>query len=127
MDGENCSVRPDVERVVKDFHRAGKPVAMCCIAPVIGARVLGTRQGGPGVRVTIGDDPGTAAAVVNMGATHIPKAVTEAAVDEAQRVVTTPAYMHGDATPWGVFEGIGEMIEGALSLVAGRKATGTAR
>jgi enhancing lycopene biosynthesis protein 2 len=34
--GAEMSVDPDIERVVRGFHMAGKPVGMCCIAPVIG-------------------------------------------------------------------------------------------
>ncbi len=116
-DGENCTILPDVERVVKGFHAAGKPVAMCCIAPVIGAKVLGTESGGPGARVTIGNDSGTAKAIESWGSTTVVKKVTEALVDEAARVSTTPAYMYGEAKPHEVFEGIGRMIEGALNLI----------
>jgi enhancing lycopene biosynthesis protein 2 len=116
-DGENCTVIPDVERVVKGFHKAGKPVAMCCIAPIIAARVLGKAAGGPGCTVTIGDDAGTAAAIGKMGATNAVKSVTEAAVDEPNRLATTPAYMYGNASPWEVYQGIGRMIEETLALV----------
>src|SRR5205085_5287035 len=49
--GANCEVLPDVSRVLKAFHAAKKPVGLCCIAPVLAARVLGTRMGGPGVKV----------------------------------------------------------------------------
>jgi enhancing lycopene biosynthesis protein 2 len=116
-DGENCAVIPDVERVVKGFHKAGKPLAMCCIAPVIAARVLGKAAGGPGVSVTIGTDAGTAAAIGKMGGTNVPKNVTEAAVDSASKVATAPAYMDGAASPWQVYEGIGRMIEETLKML----------
>lgn len=115
-DGANCAVNPDVERVVKGFHKAGKPVAMCCIAPVIAAKVLGKGRGGPGVTVTIGTDEGTAAAIAQMGATNAPRKVTEAAVDPANKVASAPAYMDGGASPWQVYEGIGKMIEEALRM-----------
>lgn len=117
-DGANCSVIPDVERVVRGFHGAGKPVAMCCISPVIAARVLGKAGGGPGVEVTIGTDEGTAAAIGRMGATNVPRRVTEAAVDRRNRVATAPAYMDGAASPWQVYEGIGRMIEETLRLAS---------
>lgn len=113
--GPNCEVLPDVERVIRGFHAAKKPIGLCCIAPVLAARVLGTRKGGPGVTVTIGNDPATAAAIQTMGATHVAKGVTEAFIDDRQRVVTTPAYMF-DATPAEVFEGIGRMVEGVAQL-----------
>ena len=35
------TVIPEVERVLTTFHGAGKPLALCCIAPVLAARVLG--------------------------------------------------------------------------------------
>lgn len=115
-DGPGCTVIPDVERTVKGFHKAGKPVGMCCIAPVIGAKVLGKAAGGPGVSVTIGTDEGTAAAIAKMGSTNVPRKVTEAAVDATNRLATAPAYMDGAASPWQVYEGIGRMIEETLRL-----------
>jgi enhancing lycopene biosynthesis protein 2 len=117
-DGADCTVNPDVERVIKGFHNVGKPVGMCCIAPVIGARVLGTARGGPGVKVTIGDDAGTAAAITKMGSANVVTPVTQAALDEPNRLATTPAYMYGEATPWEVFQGIGQMIERTLAMTA---------
>lgn len=116
-DGANCTVIPDVDRVVKAFHRSGKPVAMCCIAPVIAAKVLGTAAGGPGCRITIGDDESTAAAIGQMGATNLAKPVTEAAVDLPNRLATTPAYMYGAASPWEVYQGIGRMIEETIAML----------
>lgn len=115
-DGENCTVIPDVERVVKGFRAAGKPIGMCCIAPVIAARVLGKAAGGPGVRVTIGDDAATAAAIARMGSSNVVKPVDEAAVDEGNRLATAPAYMYGQASPHEVYQGIGRMIEATLAM-----------
>lgn len=116
-DGANCTVDPDVERVVKGFRAAGKPIAMCCIAPVIGAKVLGTKAGGPGCEVTIGDDAGTAAAIESMGSRNVPRPVTEAVVDAKNKLVTTPAYMC-NAGPFGVFTGIGRMIDETIKMAA---------
>jgi len=115
--GADCDVLPDVARVIKAFHADRKPIGLCCIAPVIVARVLGVRAGGPGVNVTIGNDAGTSEAIRAMGATNTPKGVTEALADEKNRVYTTPAYMC-DARPHEVFEGIGRMCEG---VVGGRQ------
>jgi enhancing lycopene biosynthesis protein 2 len=108
-------VNPEVERVVKAFHAAGKPVGMCCIAPVIAARVLGKARNGPGVSVTIGNDAGTADAIARMGSTNVSKPVTEACVDEGNHLVTAPAYMYGDAPVHQVYEGIGAMVDGVMA------------
>ncbi|MDC0357221.1 isoprenoid biosynthesis glyoxalase ElbB [Oligoflexia bacterium] len=87
--GADCTVNPEVERVVKEFHGASKPLGLICIAPVIGAKVLG----GVGVELTIGNDKGTAEALEKCGAKHVDCAVDDIHVDEKNRVVTTPAYM----------------------------------
>lgn len=113
--GAGCTVSPAVERVVKAFHAAGKPVGMCCIAPVIAARVLGTRAGGPGCTVTIGNDTAAAGAIAQMGSANVEKPVTQALTDQANRLVTAPAYMY-DARPHEVYEGIGAMVDGVLAL-----------
>ncbi len=113
--GAACAVLPDVERVLRGFHAKNKPVGLCCIAPVLAARVLGTRMGGPGVRVTVGPDSPAASAIAEMGSTNVARQATEAFVDDANKIVTTPAYMC-DAQPHQVYEGIGQMIERVLQL-----------
>ncbi len=115
-DGPRCTVNPDVHRVVKEFHAARKPMAMCCIAPAIAARVLGTVGGGPGCSLTIGNDLETAAALQQMGATHVTTTVTQAHLDQPNLLVTTGAYMF-HTTPWEVYKGVGAMIDTFVSLV----------
>ena len=34
------SVTPEAERVISGFHGAGKPLALCCIAPILAAKVM---------------------------------------------------------------------------------------
>ena len=115
--GADMTVDPDVDRIVKEFHKAGKPVGMCCISPVIAARVLGTKSGGPGATVTIGDDPSTAAAIAAWGSKNTVQPVTAAETDARNNLITAPAYMYGDAPVHLVFEGIGKMVEGVLARV----------
>lgn len=115
--GAECSVNPEVERVVQGFYEEGKPIALCCIAPVIAAKVLGRAAGGMGCAVTIGHDAETAAAVRAMGATNIEHDVTAVHVDEENNIITTPAYMC-EAPIHEVYAGIGRMIEQTLERVA---------
>ena len=35
------TVDPEVSRILKEFHSSGKPQALCCIAPILAANVLG--------------------------------------------------------------------------------------
>lgn len=87
--GAECDVHPDVARVVRTVHGAGKPVGAICIAPVILAKLLGAEK----PKLTIGTDPGTAAAVGAMGGEHVSCGGGGAVVDADRRLVTTPAYM----------------------------------
>jgi enhancing lycopene biosynthesis protein 2 len=87
--GKDCTVHPEVARLVRDVHAQGKPVAAVCIAPALLARVLGTEA----PQVTIGTDAGTATALEAMGARHVACPVTEHVVDKQRKLITTPAYM----------------------------------
>ncbi len=114
-DGAAARVIPDVERVIKGFHAAGKPIGLCCIAPVLAAKVLGTKNGGPGCRVTVGESAEVGAAIAAWGSTSVPVGVEEAMADERQRIFTSPAYMDDHATPWQVYTGIGKMVEATVA------------
>lgn len=116
FDGAECTVNAEVQRVIKEFHAAEKPIGMCCIAPVLAAKVLGKAGGGPGCEVTIGCDPDAASAIAAMGSTHVEHPVHEAQVDHANRLVTAPAYMYGDAAIHEVHAGIGQMVSKTLEL-----------
>ena len=100
--GHGADVHPEVARLIREMHAAGKPIGAICIAPAVVARVLGASH----VKVTIGDDAGTAKEIEGCGAVHQDCPVDRVVVDEANRVVTTPAYMYGDARLSAVAAGI---------------------
>ena len=103
-DGPECSVNPQVEKLISDARSNGKPIAAMCIAPVILARTL------PGARLTIGNDRGTAQAIEAMGAIHVECDVENAVVDTDRKIVTTPAYMLASG-PAQVFAGAERMVQ----------------
>ncbi len=103
-DGPGCRVNPEVEKLIGDALRDGKPIAAMCIAPVIIARTV------PGARVTIGSDPKTAGAIEAMGAVHVECSVDDAVVDPERKIVTTPAYMLARG-PAEVYAGAVRMVE----------------
>jgi enhancing lycopene biosynthesis protein 2 len=111
VDGKDMKVNPDVSRIVREMALAKKPIGFICIAPVIGAKVLGELH----PRLTIGNDPQTAAAVNAMGAVHVDCAVDQVVVDEKNRVVSTPAYMLGP-TIAPVAAGIEKLVARVLAL-----------
>ena len=112
VDGPGCSVHPEVERVLKEAHAAGKPIGFICIAPAVAARVFGAALH---PRLTIGHDGGTAAKIQAMGAKNIAVGAREIVVDEQHRIVSTPAYMEAKG-PAEVFEGISKLVDRVLEM-----------
>jgi enhancing lycopene biosynthesis protein 2 len=114
-DGPNCTVNPDVEKLVGDMLAAKKPIGAICIAPALLARVCGRH--GVKAKLTIGNDAGTAKAIVAMGCVHENCAVDECCADEAHKIVSTPAYMLGPG-PAAIHAGIAKLVDKVLMLIA---------
>jgi enhancing lycopene biosynthesis protein 2 len=110
IDGPNATVDPEVARVLREFRAAGKPIGAVCIAPAV--LVAALREGD----VTIGQDPGTAAAIAQMGGVHHTCPVDDLCVDRARKIVTAPAYMYGNARISEVAEGIEKAVGATLEL-----------
>ena len=111
IDGPACSVNAEVDRLIREIFEAKKPLGFICIAPAVGAKVLGEA----GVKLTIGNDPGTAQAIEALGAKHVDCAVDDIVFDEEHKVVSTPAYMLGPSIAH-VAKGIDKLVEKVLDL-----------
>jgi enhancing lycopene biosynthesis protein 2 len=109
--GVQCTVNPEVERLIKEMKGAKKPLGFICIAPVIAAKVLG--EANP--QLTIGNDKDTATAIEKMGGKHIVCEVDGIAIDEENKIVSTPAYMLGP-TIYKVSLGIEKLVAKVLEL-----------
>ncbi len=116
-DGAAAVVDEEVERVFGDFRSAGKPIGLCCIAPVIAAKLMGDPARG-GVTVTVGDDAGVSGVISGWGSRNKVVPCEAAVVDAERKVATSPAYMYGDASPWQVYQGIGKMVEETVAMCA---------
>ena len=87
LKGKDYNVNKDITSIIKTAHQQQKPMGFICIAPMLAAHVI------PGVTVTIGNDQQTAEVIQSVGAVHQECEVTNAIVDEKNKVVSTPAYM----------------------------------
>lgn len=109
--GADFEVEPTVATFLRTFHSLGRPIGLACIAPAIAAHLFGSES----VRFTIGHDPGTAAALSAAGGIHVDCPVGDVVMDEARKIVTTPAYML--ATRISEAEaGINRMVAAVLKL-----------
>uniref|UniRef100_A0A8C4EHH5 Si:ch211-153b23.5 n=1 Tax=Dicentrarchus labrax TaxID=13489 RepID=A0A8C4EHH5_DICLA len=50
VNNKDCAIQPDLEKLIKAFHKAGKPLGMCCISPILAAKIM------PGCELTVGQD-----------------------------------------------------------------------
>lgn len=111
MKGSDATVDPDVVRLLREMTGAKKPIGAICIAPATVAKALAASK----PQVTIGTDAGTAAAIEKTGATHVDRNVDQIHVDEANRLVTTPAYMLGPGIK-DVAVGIEKLVRQVLDM-----------
>jgi enhancing lycopene biosynthesis protein 2 len=112
--GAAASVNPDLARLIRDFHGAGKVIGAICIAPAIVALALGDY----GPELTLGSsDDGAAQEACKAGAKMIECGVEDIHIDEKNNLVTTPAYMLGPDIA-AVNKGIGKLVNEVLHRVA---------
>jgi len=113
------TVDEDVSKVINDFHSAGKPIGLCCIAPVLAAKCVS------GCEVTVGMDTeqdgrfpyaGVSGAINAMGGKHVCKEVNEICVDEKNKIVTTPAFMC-ETDLHEIHDGVASMVTAVLKLI----------
>lgn len=98
--GPDCTVDPKVEKVLKQFHELKKPIGLCCIAPVLAAKLFGSK----GVEITLGKEgdewphSGTISTLLHkpieacesLGSKVKPLDVREHHVDTKNKIYSTP-------------------------------------
>jgi enhancing lycopene biosynthesis protein 2 len=87
--GAGCDVHCDVANLLKAVHQAAKPIGAICISPTVLAKALQGNQ----VKMTIGTDEETAAAIEALGHKHVICGVKEMCIDDDKKILSTPAYM----------------------------------
>jgi len=110
--GAECGIDADIDRVLKEAHKAKKPIGAICIAPVVVAKALGADHH---PLLTIGSDVGTAKDIEKLGARHQNALVREIVVDDANRIVSTPAYMCAQRID-EVWDGISKLVKKVVEM-----------
>ena len=111
--GADCSLNPQVERLLKEMFVAKKPIGALCISPVVLARALGKEAP---ITVTIGNDVGTATAIKATGALHENCPVREFVIDREHKSVSPQAYMLAGRISEAA-DGIEKTVRAVISLL----------
>lgn len=110
VNGDQCSINPQVKQFSQAIHQAGKPVGLICIAPAMTPLLFGE-----GALCTIGTDTDTAAAIEKMGGQHQDCPVDNIVIDGERKLVTTPAYMLAGSISEAA-SGINKLVDQVLEL-----------
>jgi enhancing lycopene biosynthesis protein 2 len=108
--GSEAEVNEEVIKAVKSMVDAKKPIGAFCISPAIIAKIIGN------VKVTIGQDEGTAETIEAMGGTHITTEHGDVVIDDDKLVFTTPCYML-DADISQIWDGAYNTVEAMLKFM----------
>lgn len=114
MAGPDCSINPDVYRLISELKLLNKPIGAICIAPAMMAKILGELD--ESANMTIGSDETTSQDIEAMGSVHVECQVSEMVVDEEKNLVTTPAYMEAK-TIKDAADGIEKLVKQVLSMI----------
>jgi len=107
--GAQCSVLPELEKIIKDAVGQSKPIGALCISPAVIAKVL------KGAEVTIGNDADTVKEIKKMGGIHTETTNSQIIIDRKYNLVTTPCYML-DATILDIANSAEEVVRAIFEL-----------
>ena len=114
MAGPECSINPDVYRLISELQLLNKPIGAICIAPAMMAKIFGEQ--GVSANMTIGFDEATSKDIESMGSVHVECKVSDMVVDEDNNLVSTPAYMEAKSIKEAA-EGIEKLVKQVLSMI----------
>jgi len=108
FDGREAKIDDQVKRVILDFHNNGKYIGAICISPMLISRAFQGTDVSP--VLTLGTNKDAAADLEFFGGIHKEKHVTEICIDQKNNIVSTPAYMQGDASISEIYSGIEKLV-----------------
>lgn len=117
FDGENMSVDPLVEKIIKEFHETKKPIGATCIAPIILSRVLKKVDLTLGMKTDNFPYKGSIDVASTWGSNMKEVDCGEIVVDYNNKIVTTPAFMK-DTENWNeIYLGMDKMVEEVVKMM----------
>lgn len=115
--GSDMEVRPEITKIIKDFHSSKRVISACCISPLIIAKVLDKPS------ITLGDKgdcwpyAGTIDVAEGFGANCVLMGQDGVSVDEENRIVTAPAFMKDQSNYFEIYTNIREMVRRSAELI----------
>ena len=111
--GRKFTVVPEVERIIIDLLKLGKPIGAICIAPVMIAKIL--QNMGKNGTITVGFNKQFKTDVEAMGVNTEQVGAENIVVDNINKIVSTPAYVEGKSIR-EIAVGITKLVDKVLAL-----------
>lgn len=111
-DKEKMTVLPLVEKIISAFHEDSKPIGAVCLAPIVVAKVLAKQH----PNITLGNDFPEESLLKKWGIILENCPSTDFITDRNTKIITTPAYMNDDVTPFQVFTGIRSLAKELVEM-----------
>lgn len=112
--GAEGEVRSDLLQILENMHTHKKPIGAICIAPAIVGLALKNKN----IKLTLGAQGEASQEIEKLGHRHQVCAADECVIDEAHRILSTPAYMHDQAPLHQIFEGIRKLVAELVTMVS---------
>lgn len=94
-DGSSAKIHPTVNEVVSSFLAQKKPLLAVCISPALVGLVACKQKPALSLRMTLGDSANPASKIMTeLGHTLLDCSSESCVVDPANKIVSTPAFMH---------------------------------
>lgn len=113
-EGANCTVHPEVERLISELVEAKKPIGVICIAPAMIARVL--QKKGINATLTLGGKGELLDSLKAMGQTPKECTAIDCVIDTKNKIVSTPAYVNANSIG-DLRSGISKLVDAVAALI----------
>jgi len=114
FDGIEAKVNSEVSRIIEEAYNSKKPIAAICIAPAIIA--LSLAKINPNITLTLGTEDSANQNLTDIGVKSKSCLTTSFVADEANKIISTPAYMHSNSRISELEQGISEAIQHLITM-----------
>jgi enhancing lycopene biosynthesis protein 2 len=114
FEGTKASVEPEVKRIIQEAYDMKKPIGAICIAPALVALALAEKN--HSITMTLGTQEEANKNLTEIGVKFKSCPTSSHVVDEVNRIVSSPAYMHGDSSIVELEEGISKCVKAVIEM-----------
>jgi enhancing lycopene biosynthesis protein 2 len=114
FDGADASIEPETNRIINEAYDLKKPIGAICIAPALVALALADKN--PDIVMTLGTAPEANSSLEAIGVKWKSCPTSSVICDEENKIVSSPAYMHGNSKLSELEQGITQCINTVIKM-----------